>query len=74
MDSSGTTYFSPPPYITDALNDINLYLYNNRIDKIETNKNVYKWTNNTNSGSEFSDVLVSINFNHRYNLMDAYYF
>lgn len=61
MDSSGTTYFSPPPYITDALNDINLYLYNN---KIETNKNVYKWANSINTGSAFSDILVSINFCH----------
>lgn len=58
MDSSGTTYFSPPSYITNTLNDINLCLvnsvnYDHRIEKIETNENLRNWTNNTFSGSEF---------------------
>jgi len=58
MDSSGTTYFSPPSYVTNTLNDINLCLvnsvnYDHRIEKIETNENLRNWTNNTFSGSEF---------------------
>lgn len=65
MDSSGTTYFSPPSYITNTLNDINLYLantvnYNNKIEKMEMNENVCNWTNNTFSGTEFTTTLVSI--------------
>jgi len=64
MDSSGTTYFSPPSYITNTLNDINLYLantvnYNNRIEKMEMNENVSNWTNNTFSGTEFPTTLVN---------------
>lgn len=64
MDSSGTTYFSPPSYITNTLNDINLYLantvsYNNRIEKLEMNANACNWTNNTFSGTEFPFTLVS---------------
>jgi len=63
MDSSGTTYFSPPSYITNTLNDINLCLantvnYNNRIEKIEMNENVCNWTNKTFSGTEFPITLV----------------
>ncbi|KAL4089521.1 hypothetical protein QTP88_024542 [Uroleucon formosanum] len=64
MDSSGTTYYSPPSYITNTLNDINLYLantvnYNNRIDKMEMNENVCNWANNTFSGTEFPATLES---------------
>ncbi|CAI6360832.1 unnamed protein product [Macrosiphum euphorbiae] len=64
MDSSGTTYFSPPSYITNTLNDINLYLantvnYNNKIEKMEMNENVCNWTNNTFSGTEFPTTLES---------------
>jgi len=42
MDSSGTTYFSPPPYITNTLNDFNMYLSNNIIEKKKINKTAYK--------------------------------
>ncbi|XP_026818822.1 uncharacterized protein LOC113557478 isoform X1 [Rhopalosiphum maidis] len=64
MDSSGTTYFSPPSYITDTLNDINLYLantvnYDHRIEKIGINENVCNWTKNTFSGSDFPVTLES---------------
>lgn len=42
MDNLGTTYFSPPSYITDTLNDFNMHLSNNIIEKKKTNKNAYK--------------------------------
>lgn len=63
MDSSGTTYFSPPSFITNTLNDINLYLsntvsYNNMIENIDVKENVCNWTNNSFSASEFPTTLV----------------
>lgn len=61
MDVSGTTYFSPPPYITDTLNDINLYLshrVNNNITQL--NESTYNRTNNTVCDNEFSNTKVSI--------------
>ncbi|XP_015367821.1 PREDICTED: uncharacterized protein LOC107164491 [Diuraphis noxia] len=64
MDSSGTTYYSPPSYITNSLNDINSYLantvnYNNRIEKMEINENVCNWTNNTFSDTDSPFTLES---------------
>jgi len=64
MDSSGTTYYSPPSYVTNTLNDINSYLantvsYNNRIEKMGINENVCNWRNNTFSGTDFPFTLVS---------------
>lgn len=64
MDSSGTTYYSPPSYVTNTLNDINSYLantvnYNNRIENMEINENVCNWTNNTFAGTDFPFNLVS---------------
>lgn len=65
MDSSGTTYFSPPTYIADTLNDINLYLSNsiknNRITNFEANEKFFKWENNAVPNDEFSDVMVKLN-------------
>lgn len=61
MDVFGTTYFSPPPYITDTLNDINLYLshrVNNNI--IQANENTYNTTNTVVSDNESSNTQVSI--------------
>lgn len=60
MDVSGTTYFSPPPYITDTLNDINLYLshrVNNNIIQINENTNR---ANDTVCDNEFSNTKVNI--------------
>ncbi|XP_025202373.1 uncharacterized protein LOC112599613 isoform X2 [Melanaphis sacchari] len=64
MDSSGTTYYSPPSYITNTLNDINLYLtntvnYDHRIEKFGINENVCNWTNNTFNDNEFPVTLES---------------
>lgn len=64
MDSSGTTYFSPLPYISETLDNINLYLSkstnkNNTIEKKEAIGNVCKWTKNITPGSEFpNDPLM----------------
>lgn len=65
MDSSGTTYFSPPPYIVNTLNNIDLYLpdiikNNDSDEKKKENENVNKWVNNNTFGNELVDVLVSI--------------
>lgn len=62
MDSSGTTYFTPPTFIADTLNDINLYLSNsiknnNRIKNFEANEKFYKWEN-VISNHDFSDAIV----------------
>lgn len=64
MDSSGTTYFSPLPYISDTLDDINLYLSNstkknNTIEK-EAIGNVCKWMKNITSGSEFPNDPIMV--------------
>lgn len=57
MDSSGTTYFSPPSYINDTLNDFNMYLSNNIIENPKTDKNAYKWEHDI-TGSEYPSVFV----------------
>lgn len=71
MDSSGTTYFSPPPYITDTLTNIDLYLpdiikNNDNIEKTKENVNVNKWANNNTFENEFLDALVSIMLHQQY--------
>lgn len=67
MDSSGTTYFSPP-YVNDKLNSINACLTksiknNNKMDNIETNDNILKLSKIPIFDKGFSDIPVSkINF------------
>lgn len=64
MDSSGTTYYSPPPFFTNTLNDINLYLpnstkNNNEVVNIFTNENVDNWINDISSVYECPDTVVN---------------